>query len=452
MSDLNFGGVLPRPIAENGYLPLENREATFLLGTDYYIGYPEFPEQRVAITPLHCKVLGDWLDKLGVKLNLKVVANAGKGARFNDEEYVSAGAQIISEEQIAKIDAPDVVHALKEPSKLEEDIAGPYLRIGALHTGDFREDCGLAKVLKKRNYSGIFDGSAVGGFAYNYDFEYKPKFLIPLRSSMSVYAGKLAGEDTGEVLEANEKVIVAGGGIVGTAAIDVLLTKYGEKISTLLITEYSRRRCAELREMYKAYGDRVQVKQTSTVTSEDIKDAKGLILTIFIQGSGATPRVIDVADLAVMRRGGMVVDVAIDEGGGIRIPKHSTGAMVEAEDVRAEIDNLGLNLGYVADNHMPRRRPRSASEEHSLTSIPYIATMLYLCAREQGPVGALTHIMDKSYIVRPRNVLDAMVLDLKQGLAFVNLDEITVLYRHLNKKSNEIAGFLRDNDIRNVFA
>lgn len=452
MSDVNFAGVLPRPIAENGYFPLENREVTFLLGTDYYIGYPEFPEQRVAITPQHCKVLGDWLKELGIKLNLKVVEGAGKGARFEDSEFIAAGAEMVAEDDIAKLDAPDVVHALKEPSMLEEHIAGPYLRIGALHTGDFRDNCGLAKVLTKRTYSGIFDGSAVGGFAFNYDFEYKPKFLIPLRSSMSVYAGKLAGEDTGEVLVENEKVVVAGAGIVGTAAIEVLLGQYGDKIGKLLITEYSRRRCEELRQQYKAYGDRVEVKQASTVTPDDVKDAKGLILTIFIQGSGATPRVIDVADLAVMKQGGMIVDVAIDEGGGIRIPKHSTGAMVEAEDVYAEIKNLNLGLGYVADNHMPRRRPRRASEEHSLTSIPYIASMLYLCAREHGPVGALTHIMDKSYIVTPRNVLDAMELDLKQGLAFVNLDEITVLYRHLNKKSNEIAQFLRDQNISNVFA
>jgi alanine dehydrogenase len=452
VTDVNFAGILPRPIAENGYVPLEKREATFLLGTDYYIGYPEFPEQRVAITPQHCKVLGDWLDKLGVRLNLKVVAGAGKGARFEDSEYVAAGAQIIAEDELGKLDAPDVVHALKEPSKLEEDIQGPYLRIGALHTGDFRDDCGLAKVLKRRQYSGIFDGSAVGGFAYNYDFEYKPKFLIPLRSSMSVYAGKLAGEDTGEVLVADEKVVVAGGGIVGTAAIDVLLTKYREKISKLLITEYSNRRCQELREMYAAYGDLVEVKKAGTVTAEDVQDAKGLILTIFIQGSGATPRVIDVADLGVMRKGGIVVDVAIDEGGGIRIPKHNTGEMVEAEDVKAEIDALKLDLGYVADNHMPRRRPRSASEEHSVTSIPYIATMLYLCARENGPEGALTHIMDKSYIVRPRTVLDAMELDLKQGMAFVNMSDITVLYRHLNKKSNEISEFLKKYQISNVFA
>ena len=460
MTDWKQEAVLPKPVAADGYCPQNGKEVTFLLGTDVHIGDPDTREQRVAITPTQAGDLKRWLETLGLKAHIFVVKDAGARAGFPDDEYVAQGARIIEEGDLATMSpVPDVVHALKESTHYEATIPGPFLRIGALHSGDFKPSCGLAQVLTEGAFCGVFDGSAVGGFAFDSEFEVRPKFRIPLRSSMSVYAGKLAGEDVGKQLGAGgERVVVSGGGVVGTSAIDVLLEDHEHQLSEVLIIEKFASRCKELRDLYQNHPV-VRVKQGFEVTEEDIRDAAGLILTIFVQGSAITPKVVDLDRLRLMKSGGYVVDVAIDEGGGVAISKDGqvdphTGrpVMVTIEDIRGEVETLPNRLTYHADNHMPRRRPREASIEHGNTCLMYLATLLYLCAEQGGPKNVIKAIMDQDNLFKPKTIRDALVLDLKNGMAFTKLNEIVVLYRHVLKKSDDIQTFLNDAGVLNTFA
>ncbi len=59
--------------------------------------------------------------------------------------------------------------------------------------------------------------------------------------------------------------------------------------------------------------------------------------------------------------------------------------------------------------------------------------------------------MDHDYIVKPKNLADALILDLKHGLAFSNLHHTVALYRHVLKKSDEIQAFLDENEVHSVF-
>nr|WP_279382600.1 hypothetical protein [Acanthopleuribacter pedis] len=430
------------------------------MGTDVHIGEPGSYEQRVAITPDQMAMLKNWLKELGVNSHFYVVAGAGNGAGFSDAQYGEAGGSIIEENQIPNMaHQPDLVHALKESTAYEATIPGSFIRIGALHSGDFRPNTGLAEFVARGSFSGIFDGSAVGGFAYKMDTKIRPKYPVPLRSSMSVYAGKLAGLDVSEHLDVDEKVVVSGGGIAGTSAVSVLLEEKNlSRIREILILEKFPRRCEALREEYAAY-PKVRIKQAGLVEDEDLEGAKGFILTIFLQGSGDTPKVADVSQLRLMRENSAIVDVAIDEGGGISIPKEEivdpeTGRrpLITADDVREAISKLGKNLAYTADNHMPRRQPKLASVEHGETALMYLATLLYLAAREGGAEAAMKHIMDQDYIENPKDILHALVLDLKHGLAFSRQEDVMVLYRHVLKKSDNIAGFLREQGVTPVFS
>src|SRR4029079_15948340 len=102
---------------------------------------------------------------------------------FSDADFVAAGAEILTEGEIAWHDGPpDVVHALKEPSRYEAQVPGPSCRIGALHTGDFHSEGGLAGLLRKRNVA-IFDGSHVGA---------PDVFRIPIRGGLWRLAGERA--------------------------------------------------------------------------------------------------------------------------------------------------------------------------------------------------------------------------------------------------------------------
>lgn len=449
--------ILPQASKDAGFPKLENKEVVFLLGTDYFIGAPTTHEQRVAITPEQAGMLRDWLASRGIALKLYVVQGAGERAGFPDGEYEAVGATILSVEETASMEPPHVVHALKEPTDYEADIPGEYMRIGALHSGDFKPECGWAKVLVKSDFCSIFDGSAVGGFAYKMDNPTRPKFPIPLRSSMSVYAGWLAGEDVGESLGQNEKVIISGGGVVGTSAADVLLEKHADQLDEVLIIEKFPERCAVLREMYKDY-PQVKIQEGFAVSDEDIRGAQGLILTIFVQGSAATPKVTSVEQVTLMKEGGHIVDVAIDEGGGIATPRDNeidpeTGKrrILSIADVRAEVDKLGRNLHYFADNHMPRRRPHEASLEHGKTALVYLACMLYFCAAKGSSPEALKYFMDHDYIVTPKTLADGLILDLKHGLAFSNLHHTVALYRQVLKKSDDIQHFLEENGVHSVF-
>lgn len=457
--DKTYAGILPAPSVENGFCEVAGREVTFLLGTDVHIGEPETCEQRVAITPDQLGMLKNWLKELGVNSHFYVVAGAGNGAGFSDAKYSEAGATIIDEADLPGINhQPDLVHALKESTAYEAQIPGSFIRIGALHSGDFRPDTGLAEFVARGSFCGIFDGSAVGGFAYRLETDIRPKYPVPLRSSMSVYAGKLAGLDVSEHLDVDEKVVVSGGGIAGTSAVSVLLEEKNlSRIREILILEKSTHRCEALREFYAAF-PKVRIKQCGLVEDEDLEGAKGFILTIFLQGSGATPKVADVSQLRLMRENSAIVDVAIDEGGGISIPKEEqidpvTGQrpLITADDVRAAIAKLGKNLAYTADNHMPRRQPKLASVEHGETALMYLAALLYLAAKEGGPQAAMKHIMDQDYIENPKNILHALVLDLKHGLAFSRQDNTMVLYRHVLKKSDHIAAYLREQGVTPVF-
>ena len=460
MMSQNEGPILPAPGAENGFAALSDREVTFLLGTDVHIGEPDTCEQRVAITPEQACELKDWLAKVGVRLNLLVVRDAGKRAGFPDDEYVAVGARIIEESDIQSMTPiPDVVHALKEPTSYEATIPGPFMRIGALHSGDFKPESGIADVLKRGNSCGIFDGSAVGGFAFDTDFVVRPKFRIPLRSSMSVYAGKLAGEDVGKHLgEKDERVVVSGGGVVGTSAVGVLLDRHSDQLKEVLIIEKFENRCRELREMYQDFPC-VSVKQGFDISPDDIRDAAGLILTIFVQGSAATPKVVDLERLKLMKHGGYITDVAIDEGGGVAIskdnqinPESGRAYTPTVEDIRQEVESLENGLTYHADNHMPRRRPREASIEHGKTGLMYLATLLYLSAEQGGPIDSIKFIMDQDNLERPKNIREALILDLKNGMAFVKLNSVTVLYRHVLKRSDDIQRYLNNNGVINTFA
>src|SRR5262249_3973386 len=93
----------------------------------------------------------------------------GRGRRgwtWAEEGWVGGGGggTIVAEGKVAGVGPEaDVVHGLKEPTLYESTIPGRCIRIGALHLGDFHAESGLAAMLKKGNFSGVVDGSYMGG-------------------------------------------------------------------------------------------------------------------------------------------------------------------------------------------------------------------------------------------------------------------------------------------------
>lgn len=398
----------------------QKSHVTLVVGNDREIGRRlRSQERRVGITPAHVSALQRTFRGLGIRLSVLVVENAGARAGYADADYVHAGAQIVTFGELPHEVAPDVVHALKEPSSYESTIPGPFCRIGALHSGDFDPTAGFAALLAAHP-AAVFDGSNVGSSA---------DFRVPIRGSMSVFAGRVAAEWVLEHVAGGPagSVVVVGGGKVGLAAVEKLLTEPRIESITVFDRAASPQRLAAVA---AAVGPQARVRVEGLGGTDDealltrLEGACGLILAPAMAG-GRAPKVVSARALQQrMPQDGIVVDVSIDERGAIADER--IDADWASEHV---IDFLAHSLGglrYQAVPNMPRVYPMEASREHGDAILPYLGTLLLLCAREGGPVPAVRWLLQRPFTERspdPLQVedgadrLDAFCQDLRNGLA-----------------------------------
>jgi alanine dehydrogenase len=409
-----------------GVLPLLGKKATLLLGTDRHIGEetPGSEETRVGVTPAQIELLKGWLRESGIYLDFYFVQGAGSRAGYSDGDYLNVGGELVFEHELSALPTPNVFHALKEPSPYESFVPGPFIRIGALHTGAFDPTSGLASLFKKKNFAAILDGSNIGG----YSFKITGGHAIPIRSSMSVFAGGIAADYLEPTKKEGEgKVVVSGGGVVGTAAVERLLATPDSQITRVIVIEPSSEQCQRLRSQF-ADSEKVVIVEGGSIRAEDAAGAVGLILTAFRPGHPA-PKVIGLNDLSALADKAVIVDVSIDERGGISIPDmdfEKMSLLHVTEGVRDAIKRLGKNYTYIGDSHLPRNNASAASEAHGKAVLPYLAVLLYLSAREGGAPQAIDFILRQDCSVTPLDHFASLVCDLRQGLAFWRPDPINV--------------------------
>lgn len=402
--------------------------ATFLLGTDIHIGEEHLKpgaapkteddprERRVGITPGHVGSMIDWLRTAGVKPRVFVIAGAGERAGFSDMAYEDAGAVIVSESKAASLDpAPDIVHALKEPSAYESTLPGQCIRIGALHLGDFHAESGLAAMMKRGNFSGVIDGSYMGGHAY----KLRGGFDVPLRKTMSDFAGDIgADEFAGAAIKRDDsrkhRVVVVGGGVAGRAAARRLVRSYGERVEDVVIMEHSEKAREALAREF-ANEKAVRVVPGSKVAERELDGVTALVVATFRES--AKDFVTTLGALKSMRRNGVIVDISCDEGPSVDVAgvDKLDGEAARAF-VREAVRELGTGLRYEADTHLPRKRPREASEAHGREAFAYMATLMHLCAAHGGAAGAVEYLTSYTPVEGSSDVFAALVSDLRAGL------------------------------------
>lgn len=431
------------------------RHATFLLGTDRHIGAPDPDdarpgvdsdaeiERRVGVTPSQLSILKDWLATTGITLRSFVIAGAGARAGFPDFAYRVAGAEIVDESDIATLPAiPDVVHALKEPTFYESTIPGPFIRVGALHIGDFSERAGLARMFEQGNWAAIVDGSYLGGVSHRL----RGGFDVPLRKTMSDFAGdiaahRFAGPRLAEIPGGPHRVVVVGAGVAGSAAVRRLLGSHSAAISEVLVIEpFAPTRDA----LRNSVGDdpRLVMRDGRDLDRSALKDAGAVVVATFREN--AKDFICQLDDLGAMKQDGVIVDVSCDEGPSIGVA--GLDALVgEAarSHVREAVAGLGRGLDYVADTHLPRMQPQEASDAHGCVAVPYLAVLLQLCAAEGGAAGARDFIRAHRGSPETHDVFDAFVQDLRRGMVFTGPDPVAMHVGADPKIEREIDGFVR---------
>lgn len=248
-----------------------------------------------------------------------VEKGAGRGAGFGDELYSQAGAELVdtAEEVFARA---DMIVKVKEPQAVERKM----LREGQilytyLHLAPDPEQTKdlLASGVTAIAYETVTDRT--GG--------------LPLLAPMSEVAGRLAPQVGATALQkanggrgvlmggvpgvAPADVVVIGGGVVGTNAARIAVGM-GARVVIL------DRSLPRLRYLDDIFGGRVETRYASAENTEEaVLNADMVIGAVLIPGAAA-PKLVKRTHLAQMRRGAVLVDVAIDQGGCFETSKATT--------------------------------------------------------------------------------------------------------------------------------
>lgn len=261
-------------------------------------------EYRVALTIAGCNAL------VADKNKVFIETNAGMGSGITDEEYKAAGATIVPDAQ-AVFGEADLVLKVKEPQPDEvkmlrkDQLLFTYLHLAA--------DPKLAVDLTK-----------TGATCIAYETVQLSNGALPLLTPMSEIAGRLATQIGANYLERPMggrgvllggvpgvepgDVIIIGGGVVGTNAAKIALG-LGARV-TLFDLSLERLR----------YLDDVFQGQVRTVYSIGhyldnlLPEADLVIGAVLIPGKQA-PRVVTRQMISKMKKGAVIVDVSVDQGG-----------------------------------------------------------------------------------------------------------------------------------------
>jgi alanine dehydrogenase len=270
-------------------------------------------ENRVALTPSGAEILRMHGHTVYVE------TNAGVGSGFKNEDYIAAGAHILPTPKEV-FDVADMIMKVKEPIKQEYAlISAGQLLFTYFHFAAARE---LTEAIVKSK-----------SIAIAYETVQRADNSLPLLIPMSEVAGRMAPQEGAKYLERTQggrgillsgvpgtepgKVVVLGGGVVGTNAAKIA-AGLGAHVTIVDSNLYRLR-----------YLDDVMPKNVSTMMSNPynirkaIKTADLTIGAVLIPGAKA-PHLVTKDMLKDMKEGSVVVDVSVDQGGCIETCKPTT--------------------------------------------------------------------------------------------------------------------------------
>lgn len=260
-------------------------------------------ENRVALTPSAVQ------DLCAAGHDVLIEAGAGSGSSFADSDFQAVGARIVTAEEAWK--GTELVVKVKEPQPEEYAYLRPDLTLFTyLHLAASRS-CTEALV-----ESGI---TAIG-----YETVELHDGSLPLLTPMSEIAGRLATQVGAWALQsasggrgvllggiagvAPAKVVVIGAGNAGTHAIDVAVGMGAD------VTAFDKNP-ARLRHLLERYGSKVRtLMATSSMVEGAVLDADLVVGAVLVPGARA-PRLVSNEQVSRMKRGSVLVDIAIDQGG-----------------------------------------------------------------------------------------------------------------------------------------
>ena len=308
-------------------------------------------ENRVAITPAGV------MSFVQAGHTVLIEKDAGIGSGFTNEDYASAGAQIIDQAQDVWAKA-DMVMKVKEPLPSEYSYFRPGLILFTyLHLAAEPE---LARALKEKGVIAIaYETVQVGR-------------TLPLLTPMSEVAGRMAAQIGAQFLEkpkggkgillggvpgvSRGKVTIIGGGTVGTNAAKVAI---GLGADVTIIDLNADR----LRELDDIFGHQITTLMSNPMNiAQAVAESDLVIGAVLIPGAKA-PKLVTEEMVKAMKPGSVIVDVAIDQGGIVETCDHVT-----THDNPTYVKH---GVVHYAVANMPGAVPRTSTLALTNVTIPY---------------------------------------------------------------------------------
>ena len=312
-------------------------------------------ESRVGLTPDSVKIL------VSNGHEILVENNSGFEAGFDNDQYEKAGAKIVSQATDIFNDSKIIVK-VKEPVDneiamiKENQVIFTYLHLAA----------------GKELTEGLIKSKSV---CIAYETVTDSNGKLPLLAPMSAVAGRMSIQAGAHSLEKTQKgrglllggapgvdpatVVILGGGVVGENA---ALIATGMK-SKVYIVDKSAQRLDQLKGIF---GDKiVPIKSDKADLKKLISECDLLIGGVLIPGAEA-PKLVTRDMIKAMKRGSVIVDVAIDQGGCVETSKPTTHA----------------NPTYIVDDvvhycvtNMPGGVPRTSTLALNKATLPFLAKL-----------------------------------------------------------------------------
>ena len=275
-----------------------------------------------------------------------VEAHAGEGAGFTDKMYADAGA-IILDTPVEVFSKCDMIVKVKEPEPCEYD----YLREGQilftyLHLAP---NPGLAQALITRGVKAV-------AFETITDSEGN----LPCLRPMSQIAGRLSIQEGAKYLERSfggrgillggvpgverGKIVIIGGGIAGTYAAKAAV---GIDAQVTLL-DINLNRLSYLEDVFGA--SVTTLYSTEANIRKSLAEADLVIGSVLIPG-GKTPKLIRREHLKLMKKGSVIVDIAIDQGGcceSSAVTTHDNPVFIEEGVVHYCVGNMPGAVPYTS--------------------------------------------------------------------------------------------------------
>ena len=309
-------------------------------------------ENRIGLTPDSVKTL------VSEGHEVLVENNGGFEAGFDNDQYKNAGAKII-EKATDIFNDSEIIVKVKEPQKVEVEmirenqIVYTYLHLAAAK--ELTEDLVKSKSINIA-YETITDDNG----------------RLPLLAPMSAVAGRMSVQAGAHCLEKNQKgrgvllggapggepanVLILGGGVVGENAATIAT---GMKAKVHVVDKSE----ARLKQLVDMFGDKIIPEQSDKIDLKKLVAEADLIVGgVLIPGAEA-PKLVTKDMLKLMKRGSVIVDVAIDQGGCVETSKPTT-----FNDPTFIVDNV---VHYCVAN-MPGGVPRTSTIALNKATLPYL--------------------------------------------------------------------------------